>query len=244
MDTKTLVDLAASFWDRVAELPPFPRNLEATIAQVTPVWVVPRPDLRPGVAQAWLRQRRLRLPLHLPDRPLDGCILAFRGVAVIFVDETLPTAERRVIVAHEFAHYLAEYEWPRDRARRRLGPTLAPLLDGIRPATPAENWAAALAGVRLEAHVHYMERTFDPCCLAAVDHVERTANALACELLAPQSAVRAEACQSGLGLGDCSPWQRLLEERFGLPARWAIAYAGQLLTEARRHRSFCDRLGL
>jgi hypothetical protein len=244
MDADALVALAESFWERVGCPPPWPRELEPVIPQVAPVWVVPLADLSPGTAQDWLRRRGLDLPLGLPERPLDGCILAFRGQAVVFVADGLPADERRVVVAHEFAHYLAEYERPRERVTRRLGREVEPLLDGVRPATPVETWAAALAGIRLDAHVHYMERTFGRRCPPAVAAVERTANALACELLAPRHAVREVVGRDGLCPDDRAAWQRLLAETFGLPPRWAAVYAGRLLAEGRRRRSFCDRFGL
>ena len=94
MRTETIIALAASFWERVGMAPSWPRDLETVIARVVPVWVVARPRLTPGVARDWLRRRGLELPLDLPERPLDGCILAFRGNAVIFVDEALPADQR------------------------------------------------------------------------------------------------------------------------------------------------------
>src|SRR5262249_39948956 len=78
-----LATLAESFWERVSCPLPWPRDLEPVIPQGAPVWVVPLADLSPAVAQDWLRRRGLDLPLGLAERPLDGCILAFRGQAVV-----------------------------------------------------------------------------------------------------------------------------------------------------------------
>ena len=60
--------------------------------------------------------------------------------------------------SHEFGHFLADYEAPRERIRRRLGPGLLAVLDGKQNATPAEQLGATLAGVELGAHVHFMDR--------------------------------------------------------------------------------------
>jgi IrrE N-terminal-like domain len=240
-----LTALAAAFWERLpAPAPPFPRDLEPVLSAAAPVWVVAERGLTTGAVRRWLHGHGLGLPVSLPDRRLDGCILAFQGTAVLFVREGLPADERRVVVAHEFAHYLADYELPREQARRRLGAAVLPLLDGARPVLPVEGWAAALAGVKLEAHAHYMARSYDPGRRAATDRVEARANALACELLAPRLAVRTEAHRRGFALDDRSGSRGLLAEAFGLPSRWANAYARQLLIENRRRRSFCDRVGL
>jgi hypothetical protein len=236
--------LAEEFWERVGFREPFPRDLERVLVLSTPAFPVRLPGLCPSAARHWLSQRGISLPLSVPDRPLDGCIVAYRGHAVIFVEEGLPPDHGRAVLAHEFAHFLADYQRPRERAVRRLGPSLLPVLDGERPATAAEELAGALAGVTLGAHVHYMERSFDPSALSATDRVERRADALACELLAPRAAVCAAVGEGGRLPREARPSRRVLRERFGLPGRWAAAHAGRLARAARRQRTFSDLLGL
>src|SRR5262249_31059604 len=145
----------------------------------------------PSAARGWLWQRGTRLPLGVPDRSLAGCIVAYRGRAGMFLEERLSAAETRVVLAHELAHYLADYEQPRARVTRRLGPEVLAALDGERPPTTAEGLAATLTGVALNVHAHYMDRDFDPGRLTATDRVEQAANDLACELLAPRREVLA-----------------------------------------------------
>jgi len=169
-----LLVLAADFWERVGSPLPYPRDLDEVILLTAPVWIVRLAGLRPSGARGWLHRRGLELPLTVAERPLDGCILAFRGRAVIFLEARLDPVYHRVILAHEFAHYLAEYERPRLQVVRRLGESVLPLLDGQRSATPPEVLAGALAGVSLGAHLHFMERTFDPRCLVETARVERS----------------------------------------------------------------------
>lgn len=242
--TEDLIALTADFWDRAGPPPPYPRNLDEVILLTTPIWIVHLKDLRPSSARCWLHQRGLELPLTVAERALDGCILAFRGQAVIFLEAALDPAYHRVILAHEFAHYLAEYERPRLQVVRRLGESVLPLLDGHRPATAAEMLAGALAGVSLGAHIHFMERTFDPRCLSATARVERVANELACELLAPRQDVCQEMSQRGERRMEPGPWQDLLTEYFGLCRPWAEAYAARLIAWMKRQRSFTDYFGL
>jgi hypothetical protein len=236
-----LDEMIADFWDRVGGPPPFPRDLEPAIPLAAPVGVVTLGGLRPAAVQRWLLRQGVRLPLRVADRPLDGCIIAYRGQAVLFVNAALAADERRAVLAHEVGHYLRDYEAPRRRALRRLGPSVLPVLDGERPPCAAERLAGALADVPLAPQIHYMDRSFDPGRAAATDHVERLAWDVALELLAPRAAVLAK----GRGLSDQpEPWRELLAERFGLPARWASAYAARLLRARGRGRSFSDLLGL
>jgi hypothetical protein len=236
MSPEVVSALACDFWDRVG-WPTFPCDLEGVLLLATPVWPVRLAGLAPGAVRQWLRSRRIDLPLDIPERPLDGCIVAYRDHAVIFVEAALPADEARLILAHEFAHYLADYERPRLRAVRRLGPTLLPVLDGARGASVPERLAAALADVSLQVHVHYMDRSEGPR-LVATRRVEAAANALACELLAPRRVVRSAASRAG-----SNDWRRLLVEVFGLPPRWAAIHGARLARDKRRRRTFTDLLG-
>jgi hypothetical protein len=169
--------------------------------------------------------------------------MAYRDGAVIFLAAGLEAADERVTLGHELGHFLGDYEWPRRRAVSRLGPGILPVLDGERLPTPAEEIAGVLAGVALAAHVHYLERGFDPRRQAAVNRVERAATELACELLAPRQVMgdRAAARQ----LPDYpEPWVALLRDEFGFPRSWADLYAGRLLRRRDRRRGFSDSLGL
>jgi hypothetical protein len=234
--------LAAEFWERVGAPAPFPRDLERPIVLTTPVFVVRLEGLCLAGVREWFTRRRAGLPLEAPERPLNGCLVAYRGRVGIFLDARLRRREERVVLAHEFGHYLSAYEWPRGRAMSRLGPSVLAVLDGLRRPTPAEELAGVLTRVPLGVHAHYMDRTFDPRRWAVIEGVERTANALACELLAPAQAVREEARQAGLP-AEAAAWGRLLEDRFGFPVPWAGAYAAHLLSQGRGRR-FTDTLGL
>jgi hypothetical protein len=85
-------------------------------------------------------------------------------------------------------------------------------------------------------------RTFDPRVLRRTAQVEREANELACELLAPRQDV--VAAMAGAAMGEAGAWETVLCERFGLAQPWAAAYALRLARWARRRRSFSDLLGL
>jgi hypothetical protein len=174
---------------------------------------------------------------------LNGCLVAFKGEAAIFVDGTLPADESRAIIAHEFGHYLADYEWPRVKALRHLGDAIVEVLDGARPPTNHELVAAALADVRVGVYVHYMDRSGDLDAAFLVGQVEETASIVGAELLAPRHAVLAETADTADG-HDRAAIVRILEMRFGLPTGYANWYADRLARQIRRRRSFSETLGL
>jgi hypothetical protein len=243
MRAEQIETLAAVFWERAGVPVAFPRELEQAIPLAVPVGVVRLEDLFPITVRRWFLRRGIRLPLEVQDRQLDGCIVAYGGRAVIFLAADLETCDERLILAHELGHFLADYEWPRQRILKRLGLSILPVLDGARRPSPAEDLGGVLAGVSLGAHVHYMERGFDPRSIALTDRVERTASELGCELLAPRQTVLSNARERNLP-DHTDLWGKLLRDEFGLPERWADQYAARLLRRQDRGRTFTDLLGL
>jgi hypothetical protein len=243
MRAERLETLAAGFWERAGGPAAFPRDLARAIPLAVPVGLVRLEGLRPTAVRRWFLRAGLRLPLDVRDRPLDGCVVAYRGQAVIFTAAGLGAGEERVVLAHELGHFLADYERPRRQALDRLGPSVLPVLDGERPVTAAEDLAGVLAGVPLAAHAHYMERGFDPLRAWATDRVERTATELGSELVAPARDVVARGRARRLP-SEPGPWEGFLAEEFGLPESWAKLYAGRLLRRLGRQRTFTDLLGL
>lgn len=226
--------LADAFWHRAGGPPDPPRDLEPVIPRTADVFVASLANLTLTSAQAWIHRRGIAIPLAGSDRAVKGLVVAFRGRGVIFVEEALPPDERRVILAHEFAHYLLEYVRPRERVLRRIGPQVLPVLDGEASEPPAE-WAALLAGVPLGVHTHFLSREFDPG--DRVGRSERAANELALELLAPRRLL----AMSEASIDDVA---RKLVDRYGLPSSWASGYAGAIVASNARRQSFSERLGL
>lgn len=227
--------IAAAFWDRVGGRPAPPRDLAVAAAGACPVWVRASNGVTPHLVREWFAARGLRLPDgSRTDRPLLGCVVAHRGSGGIFVDANLPEADRRVIVAHELGHFLAEYLVPRERVVRRLGDAVLPVLDGDRPPTFAEEAAGWLAGVRVGVAVHVLHRGFDP---DSHDRSERSASELGLELLAGREEVQAVTT-------DESAMFEALTARFGLPASWATGYAKRLAADARRRVPLSKRWGI
>lgn len=238
-----LEQLANAFWDRIGEYPHPPRDLEAVLWKLGTVWVRDGHPITPRTVHDRFRQRGITLPASTTDdRPLLGLLIAHRGQAEIAVDSTLSPPFRRMIVAHEFAHFLAEYLAPRERILRRLGPSVLPILDGDRPATDTETLAGALAGVHLGVHWHGLERGFDPTHIDDHRHSERIANELGLELLAPWRMVVTDVCENPSPTVDAV--QNRLVNHYGLPADWAPGYARRVVAWTTRHKAESTRWGL
>jgi len=237
--------LVEEFWVQVGYLEPFPRQLERPIMATKPVFIVKvhRERLDSAYIQRRLQQRGVQLLAQWPDRKLDGCLIAFRGEAAIFVDGTLSPDECRVIIAHEFGHFLADYEWPRRIAHRHLGDPILDVLDGARVPTKQERLAAALSDVRIGVYVHYMDRSIGFAPPVRVSQVEKTAKQVGAELLAPRRIVIDEVRKQH-STPTTLAITSVLDTRFGLPYTFAKWYASKIERHLRRQRVFTDVLGL
>jgi hypothetical protein len=238
-------ETAARFWEELGEEEPFPRDLEKAILYARPLLSIEAlVGLRPRVIQAWLQRRGHRVELETYDRRLNGCLYAVKGRAFIFLDKDLSPDDRRVVLGHEFGHFLLDYEAPRERAARRLGQTVLPVLDGVRGATASEQLSATLAGLNTEPYVHFMDRNPDGSYVEPVSEVECRADAMSLEFLAPWRTVFADMQRKCVWPGEIGEWEEHLMTRFGLPQGWARHYAGCLIAKARGRLSFSQALGL
>jgi hypothetical protein len=219
-----LVEASRSFWAG-AVAPPFPRDLDQTLPFHLPLATVPLPALALDAIAGWLVARGLCARLDEPNRHVRGGLVAFADTGVLFVDGGDLPAERCFTVAHEAAHFLLDYQQPRARALRLLGPSILPVLDGERSPSRAERLDAALTDCPLGLHVHLLDRR-DPT--ARIARIEDRADQLACELLAPAEELARHVAAGG-GSVDPQRLAEMLVGEFGLPAAEAGHYARRWL---------------
>lgn len=236
-------EVAAAFWADVGRPEPFPRNLRRPIADTLPLTLVLLPKLRVVGVDAWLQRNSIPCGINVPDRPLRACLVARYGHGFVFVDGIDPEGEQRFSLAHELAHFLGDYWQPRRRACERLGPAALEVFDGERPPHPDERIRALLARVPLGSYIHFMERTADGHLAAALDAVERDADRLAFELLAPADTVLADV-QRFPSEQRRDAATRTLREVYGLPAVPAEQYATLLVPPPHRTSPLLRRLRL
>jgi hypothetical protein len=208
--------------------------MERAAVIALPLMLVKLPRLTVEALAAWLWQRGVSLAAPLCEGEMAGCVVAHRGHAVIFLSATDPDDERRATLAHEVAHLLLHYLAPRDRALRALGPAILEVLEGERQATFAERTKGALRDVQLGVHVHVLPRDTRR---SIISRVEREADELGLQLVAPREAVLDY--MRAAGLTSIRPGECRLElaRQFGLPQDWFLGYAPEERTQPR------DRLG-
>lgn len=226
------------FWGEDAGPEQFPRDLQLPIMINLPVAIIEIDDLTVGNLDQWLQVHQLPTLAAVANRPLRGCLAAYAGVGILFIDRSDDPDQRRVTLAHEIGHFVIDYLLPReDVARRR--PDLLAVLDGERAPTSAERFDALLADVPVGFHTHLLERdTHGGHLSSATAQVEDRAERLALELLAPMRSVLRETATA-------ADSQAVLRERFGLPAGVATRYANHIARlRPLRPRNLLDAIGL
>ncbi|HEY7030663.1 MAG TPA: ImmA/IrrE family metallo-endopeptidase [Thermomicrobiales bacterium] len=230
-----LVELGDRFWSAAGGPTAPPRDLQGAVSLSLPVTTVTLPALALGRVERWLLARGIEHRFDADNRRLRGCLVATRGHGFVFVDGADAEDERRFTLAHEVAHFLMDYELPRERAIRVLGEGIAAVLDGERAPTGAERIDAALAACPLGLHTHLLARVGDRGARAAA--FEARTDRLAWELLAPA----AEVCH--LAAGDAEgDLLGVLTSRYGLPRGEAERYARCLRRTYGPPPSFVDWL--
>lgn len=248
MPEAQLVRAADGFWHAARHLEGrFPRDIESAIAWSLPLFVVRLPHVSVREVQNYLRQRQLPVQIGAEDRPLHGCVVAIRGKGLIIVDGSDGANEVRFTLAHEVAHFLLDYQTPRQRAVAQLGTKIEEVLDGQRLGTQVERIDGLLAHAPIELYAHFMHRVDGDTTADAIIEAESHADRLAFELIAPQAEVwralpRLFARQTYLE--RTATLRRLLARRFGLPSDAAQQYSAMLCRSRFSGPSVREWLGL
>jgi hypothetical protein len=190
MDDSELERRAAEFWADTDLADSFPRNIEQAIALKLPVTVVKLPILTIRTIARWLQRHNHRpvFPSYRPD--LMGCLYADGGHGFVFLCGADEPEEQRLTLAHDIAHFLVDYWWPRLFVIQTMGVSIIDVLDGHRPARTRERASAILARVRLCPHWHLLPRHgADPDSDGHIACVEDRADNLGRELVAPRSRI-------------------------------------------------------
>lgn len=211
-------------------------RFEDQIILCCPATIVLIRSLTVRAIQEWLQQHGFRKTgdnlvsnLPAPDRRLYGCLVAHVGHGIIFLDQDDPLPEQHFTLAHEFAHFLADYHLPRLGALEKFGGQISDVLDGKRSPTPEERLEAVLRAVPIRLYYDFMFR--DPqgqIVDRQTRHAETQADLLALELIAPHQDVL-KRVDTRLPLRELvAALERLLAEGFTLPRLIAAQYAQQL----------------
>lgn len=186
-----LIQAVENFWTNVGELKSFPRSLESSVVWVLPLVIRKIPELRLQYIATWLKQNQMPFSIAGSTNRLHGCLVAYRGNGYIFLDEADSQNEKRFSLAHEVAHFILDYQKPRQKAIAELGPNIVEVLDGTRVATVDERITAILSDFTVGPYINLIERVQDgTLSLSQAIEIENRADRLALELLAPMDEVR------------------------------------------------------
>lgn len=232
------------FWQQCGEAEPFPRNLERSVSLALPLTLVKLAHLRLRGIESWFERRGTSFRFDCRSRAVRGCLVAYGGQGLIFVEGADPDDERRFTIAHEVGHFLVDYLLAREKAIAKFGEKIIQVFDGLRLPSMTERVHALLAGTSLGVYTDLMERDeASTVACSEVWDIEDRADRVALALLAPPeevldatdtSAASFEQRQTAI-LG-------VLSERFGLPAPIAVIYARSLLEEIGRGPSWVETL--
>lgn len=240
--------IVEEFWRKAGGPEPFPRNLEQSILWALPLAVLKLPRLCVRDVEECLQQRGISFRLGCADRPLRGCLVAYRGRGCVLLDGSDPEDERRFSLAHEAAHFMLDYLQPRERAVAGLGAAILEVFDGLRAPTVDERVDAVLSRSSVGVHTHLMERERDGVLgCGRIVGAENRADRLALELLAPAGDVRRSVARFGRPSnfqGDVQVAMEVLTGDFGLPAAVAGPYAKLMIRCWRGGPSFREWLGV
>lgn len=233
--------IAELFWRLCGEEELFPRSLERHIALAVPLTIVKLPKLRIAGVESWLVRRGVPVCFGCEDRSLRGCLVANRGQGVVFVDGADPEDERRLTLAHELAHFLADYWLPRLIAVKSLGAGITNVLDGLRPATVLERVQSTFVSASLHVNLNFMERR-DGVGDVRLWNTESRADRVALALLAPANAVLSRVPNKRRHSDIMPEVAVLLRNEFGLPGWLVENYARKLVARWGRQVTWADSL--
>lgn len=233
-DSALIENTAQEFWMLVGSAPTYPCDLQTAIILALPLELYPAARLRVSHVRDWARRVQVGACIQGQDRRLHGCLIAERGKGTIFFDAQDADAEQRFTLAHELAHFLLDYQVPRERAIAALGPSILPVLNSERPPSLEERLHAALSTVHLGTMSHFMERPEEGLPTSVVLAIEDRADQLALELLAPQGSLQTFMCQTSAPCGFSTRLRFLTEcllTIYGLPETIAPSYARSILRQ-------------
>ncbi len=225
-------EVARGFWAQARVQEIFPRDMQQAISLAKDVVVIHLPALRIENIRAWLRDRNFDFPIPHFDKFLHGFLLTHQGTGFIFVNGSDSEAERRFTLAHEIAHFICDYETPRQQAVEQFGSAILEVTDGLRPPTVEERLHGLMFNHSLISFSHLLDSdSMSGMGRLSIWQAENRADQLALELLAPTRHVRAQVSKLRLPKRFAaykSALPNILTDHYRLPENVAEGYANNL----------------
>jgi Zn-dependent peptidase ImmA (M78 family) len=243
--TNESADAVELFWSLAGEYESFPRTLEHPLALALPVALVKLPQLQLIDVENWLQRRLIPYTFDCVNRSIYGCLVAYSGKGIIFIDGVNSVDQLRFTIAHEIAHFLLDYWLPRRKAIQYLGASIVEVMDGLRSPSVKERLHSIMSEIPIGIHTNLLERNSDSDDLSTIWRMEDSADKVALALLAPPSEVLKD---SDLSAGKFQQrWGSMifiLQRKYGLPEVIAKTYSLNLLNAVGKGQSWIESLGL
>lgn len=237
-------EIVESFWELVGEQEAFPRMLERSISLALPVALIKLPHLDLTIIEDWLSRRNIQYSFDCDNRAVRGCLTAFGGKGIVFVDGTDTSSELRFTVAHEIAHFLIDYWLPRNKALAKYGVSVLEVYDGLREPSMDERVYSIINGTPIGLFTNLMERKL-PGENSNTWHSENRADKVALALLAPPDVVLREIVISGKSFIERrEEIISVLKSSFDLPDYVALSYGTDLLKSIGKGPSWTEGIRL
>lgn len=241
-----LEEIACDFWSAAGECESYPRDMTRAIFAL-PVTIVELEQLSVSMVCSWFRKRGFVYIPPCSERSLSGCLVAYGGHGVIFVDASDNEDEKRYSLAHETSHFIVDYSNIRKESVAKLGACVLDVLDGRRTPTISERVDALLSKAPIGVFSNFMDREADGTMRGTVTQAEYRADLLAFELLAPARDVMLRLRTQIKGFPVLVQRQEVsdaLTAYYGLPLNAAKTYALRLIPDQNTTDTIRDWLGL
>lgn len=221
--------ISREFWALSKLQYAFPLDIERAISRTQPIAIISLPQLSIDKIKAYFSENNIPYQFDYQDRNLHGFIFVQDGYGLIFINGSDSQPERRFTLAHELAHFLLDYQIPRNRVIERLGTEIIEVLDGLREPTIEERLSGLISNVNLYSITHLLDTShISGFKQVTVWSAERRADQLALELLAPGKMVmedfKAQATKALTPKGNDILFD-LLTQKYGLPTPVATQHS-------------------
>lgn len=217
----------------------FPQLIELAF----PIKIVRLPTLSLHNIEIWLARRGGNYTFNCQSRAVRGCLVAYSGKGILFIDSQDEQQQQIFTIAHEVGHFLLDYWIPRQDAIAKMGSEIEGVLDGHRDPTHGERLKALFNKISVGIHINLMER--GTLSNSDIWEIEDNADRVALGLLAPPDLLQ-PAIDALVGSYEerLVTLSSILSEQYSLPNIIAQGYAVSLLSHFGHGNSWVERMGL
>jgi Zn-dependent peptidase ImmA (M78 family) len=249
VNRQQLTNIAKEFWNLAGRVDKWPCDIERAVTLLTPLNIITLSELNFHRITEWFNSRNISFEIEYTERILHGFISVHKNFGFIFLNGSDTENERRYTVAHEVSHYLVDYRIPRNKAIDTYGEKIIEVLDGYREPTIDERVQSVLGAISIKPYTHVLEVSAGGRFERYGNWlIEKDADALALELLAPYKIVQkdfSKHIKKDLEFEESKRiLVKILRDKYDLPESISAEYASIIAAGFINSKTIIDRLGL